>query len=45
MKLPRLTLRDLFWLTTLVAVCLAWRIDAHQKSVVIDDFVQHGYRY
>lgn len=31
MKAPRLHLRDLFWLITLVAVCIAWWLE-HRRA-------------
>jgi len=40
MKLPQLALRDLFWLTALAAVCVAWWLDHRTLSIAAAPFLK-----
>jgi hypothetical protein len=40
MKLPQLSLRDLFWLVLTAALLTAWRLDHHRSAKQIEELTK-----
>ena len=41
--MPRFSLRDLFWLTLVAAVCVAWWLDHHRQETWLRFYEQQGF--